>query len=93
MKRLFRGGTVVDGQRAYRADVLTEGEKIVRIAEIITDNEAEGVDCAGLLLLPGCIDAHTYLTSLAQLRGRACDLAWTCGTKRRRIAPVTMVST
>ena len=60
MKRLFRGGTVVDGQRAYRADVLTEGEKIVRIAEIITDDEAEVVDCTGLLLLPGFIDAHTH---------------------------------
>ena len=60
MKRLFRGGTVVDGQRAYRADVLTEGEKIVRIAEHITDAADEVVDCAGLLLLPGFIDAHTH---------------------------------
>ena len=25
MKRLFRGGTVVDGVRAYRADVLCDG--------------------------------------------------------------------
>ena len=60
MKRLFRGGTVVDGVRAYRADVLCDGEKILRVAETITDAADEVVDCTGLLLLPGFIDAHTH---------------------------------
>lgn len=60
MKRLFRGGTVADGRHAYRADVLTEGERIVRIAPEISEEADEVVECAGKLLLPGFIDAHTH---------------------------------
>ena len=60
MKRLFRGGTVVSGSAAFRADVLTEGEKIVRVAPEIEESADEVVDCSGKLLLPGFIDAHTH---------------------------------
>ena len=60
MKRLFRGGTVVSGSAAFRADVLTEGEHIVRIAPEIEESADEVVDCSGKLLLPGFIDAHTH---------------------------------
>ena len=60
MKRLFRGGTVVDGSGTYRADVLTEGEKILAVAPDITAEADQVVDCRGLLLLPGFIDAHTH---------------------------------
>ena len=60
MKRLFRGGTVVNGSAAFRADVLTEGEKIIRVAPEIEESADEVVDCSGKLLLPGFIDAHTH---------------------------------
>ena len=60
MKRLFRGGTVVSGSAAFRADVLTEGEKIIRVAPEIAESADEVVDCSGKLLLPGFIDAHTH---------------------------------
>ena len=60
MKRLFRGGTVVSGSAAFPADVLCDGEKIIRVAPEIAESADEVVDCSGKLLLPGFIDAHTH---------------------------------
>ena len=60
MKRLFRGGTVVSGSAAFPADVLCDGEKIIRVAPEIEESADEVVDCSGKLLLPGFIDAHTH---------------------------------
>lgn len=37
MRKLFKGGTVVSGKGTKRADVLVDGEKIVRVARSITD--------------------------------------------------------
>ena len=60
MKQLLKGGTVVSGSGAQRADVLVEGEKILEVAPDITCPAAKTVDCAGMLLFPGFIDAHTH---------------------------------
>ena len=56
MKQLLKGGTVVSGSGAQRADVLVEGEKILEVAPDITCPAAKTVDCAGMLLFPGFID-------------------------------------
>ena len=61
MKQLLKGGTVVSGSGAQRADVLVEGEKILEVAPDITCPAAKTVDCAGMLLFPGFIDAHLHL--------------------------------
>lgn len=60
MKRLFKGGTLVSGSQTKKADILTEGEKIIRVEDSISDPEAEIIDVDGKLLFPGFIDAHTH---------------------------------
>ena len=60
MRVLFKNGTVVSGKGTRRADVLVDGEKIQRVARDIHVDDAQVVDAAGMLLMPGFIDAHTH---------------------------------
>ena len=60
MEWLLKGGTVVTGSASYAADVRVRGEKIVQIGQELNADGAQVVDCAGKLLLPGFIDAHTH---------------------------------
>ena len=59
MRTLLKGGTVVSGSGQKRADVLMEGEKILRVGRDLTDAD-QTVDVSGCLLFPGFIDAHTH---------------------------------
>ena len=62
MTTLLRGGTVVTARDTRAADVLIDGEKIRELAPGIPAEAAERViDVAGMLVLPGGIDAHTHL--------------------------------
>jgi len=58
---LIKNGKVVSAAGTVVADVLVEGEKIVRVAAGIDAAGHEVVDAAGLLVLPGGIDVHTHL--------------------------------
>ena len=60
MKTLFRNATVVNADGSRVADVLVCGEKISAVSEKIVCPDAEEIDCSGLLLFPGAIDAHTH---------------------------------
>lgn len=62
MKYLLKNGTVIDGSGQQRKtnDVLIENDKIIRIAENIIDEEAELIECSGLVVAPGFIDAHSH---------------------------------
>ena len=61
MKKLLKGGTVVSGSGAKRADLLIENEKIVQVGrKLETDGDTQVVDVTGCLLFPGFIDAHTH---------------------------------
>ncbi|WP_022872853.1 dihydroorotase [Nesterenkonia alba] len=42
-------------------DILIRDGRIVSIGENITDDDAERVDAAGLIALPGMVDLHTHL--------------------------------
>lgn len=58
---LIRGGSVVNAEGVFEADVLIQGETIVGVAKQhgwIADQE---IDATGQLVLPGGIDVHTHL--------------------------------
>jgi dihydropyrimidinase len=61
---LIKDGLLVESDRSWRADLLIEGEKIVRIAPVIEEFEVpvgtEIVQADGLCVFPGLIDAHTH---------------------------------
>ncbi len=73
MKRLLlKGGRVLDPSRSVDGlyDVIVFGGKVASIkasddqaspSEAETDAGWEGIDCAGLLIVPGLIDIHTHL--------------------------------
>ena len=60
MKTLFRNGTIVNADGVRKADVLVCNDKIKLIDEHIESPNARVVDCAGKLIFPGFIDAHTH---------------------------------
>lgn len=60
MRTLFKGGTVVSGSGAKRADLLIESEKVVELGCNLKTEADKVVDVAGCLLFPGFIDAHTH---------------------------------
>ena len=59
---LIRGGTVVNADRQFRADVLCDGGTIHSVGiDLQAPAGAEVVDAGGLLVLPGGIDPHTHM--------------------------------
>ncbi len=54
---LIRGGTVVNHDRMFKADVLVRGDKIVEIAESIDikDTSIKVIDATGKYVMPGGI--------------------------------------
>ena len=61
MKRLFKGGTIVNGEGMEKLDLLVKGEKILAVGKDLDFPDAEIVDVRGKLLFPGFIDAHTHM--------------------------------
>ena len=62
MKRIIRGGTVVNARETTRGDVLIDGESVVAIGRIGAVEGAEEIDATGCFLLPGLIDNHTHMS-------------------------------
>ena len=61
MRKLIRGGTVVNASQSSVADVLVDGEEIVAVGSF-GDVDAEVIDAGGCYVLPGLIDNHTHLS-------------------------------
>ena len=62
MKTLITNGQVVSSERVYEADVLIEGEHIIRVGKgLTTGGDVEIIDASGLLVLPGGVDVHVHL--------------------------------
>lgn len=62
MSILIRGGTIVNADREFRADVLCEGGKIIAVAEnLAAPLAAEIIDADGQYVMPGGIDPHTHM--------------------------------
>ncbi len=60
MRTLFKGGSVVSGSGQRRADLLVDGEKVVKLGRNLNVEADQVVDVTGCLLFPGFIDAHTH---------------------------------
>jgi dihydropyrimidinase len=59
---LIRGGTVVNADQAFRADVLTQDGKVVAVgADLQAPAGATVVDAGGQYVMPGGIDPHTHM--------------------------------
>ena len=62
MTTIIRGGTVVNADRMFKADVLTYGDKIVAIGEDLeAPPSAQVIDASGQYVMPGGIDTHTHM--------------------------------
>src|SRR6201994_2527297 len=61
MGLLIQDGIVVNGDVTRSADVLIEGDKIREVRAGIDPQGHTVVNAAGLLVLPGGVDAHTHL--------------------------------
>ncbi|MFF2655443.1 dihydroorotase [Streptomyces sp. NPDC058045] len=57
-KILIRGARILGGEPA---DVLVDGETIAAVGPGLSADDAEVVDAAGHVLLPGLVDLHTHL--------------------------------
>ncbi|WP_338771009.1 dihydropyrimidinase [Massilia sp. METH4] len=62
MSLIIRGGTVVNADRAFRADVLCEGDRIVAVGtDLDVPAGAQVIDAGGQYVMPGGIDPHTHM--------------------------------
>ena len=62
MKTLIKNGHVWIENGWKDADVLIEGKKVLKVAESISDTEAEVIDARDKFVLPGVIDCHVHLS-------------------------------
>ena len=62
MALIIRGGTVVNADRSFRADVLCDKGKILAVGENLeVPAGAQTVDAGGQYVMPGGIDPHTHM--------------------------------
>lgn len=62
MKTLLKNGLVFDGStnEPKISDILIEDDKIIKFSENINEEADEVIDCTGLHVAPGFIDAHSH---------------------------------
>ncbi|MDO4493551.1 MAG: dihydropyrimidinase [Clostridia bacterium] len=60
MRILIQNGTVVTDGKQFAADVLTENDKILKVAPAIAEAADKVIDATGMYVLPGFIDTHTH---------------------------------
>lgn len=77
-RKLIKGGAVITMDPALgdlaKADILIEGDRIAAVAPTIAADDAEVIDAAQMIVLPGFINGHLH-TWQTGLRGLAAD--WT----------------
>src|SRR5437763_1819598 len=77
-RTLIKGGSVITMDPAIadlpRGDVLIEDGRIAAVAPSLSSDDAKVIDAAGMIVIPGLINAHVH-TWQSALRGIAAD--WT----------------
>lgn len=61
MATLIKNGTLISASETFEADILIEGETIALIGKNLQHSNAEEIDAAGKMILPGGIDPHVHL--------------------------------
>jgi len=61
MKTLIKGGTIVNADAMFRADVLVDGEEIALIGVDLDVPADKVIDATGKWIIPGGIDGHTHM--------------------------------
>ena len=61
MATLIKNGTLITASETFEADILMEGEAISLIGKNLQHPNAEVIDAAGKMILPGGVDPHVHL--------------------------------
>lgn len=61
MASLIKNGTLITASETFEADLLIEDEKITLIGKDLQHPNADVIDAAGKLIMPGGIDPHVHL--------------------------------
>jgi dihydropyrimidinase len=62
MSIIIRGGTIVNADQTFKADIYCEDGKIKAIGvDLDVPSKAEVIDASGQLVMPGGIDPHTHM--------------------------------
>ena len=92
MALLLKNGRVFVSGHFETCDVLIEGETIAAVGADLACGEAEVVDCAGKIVVPGLTDMHVHLRDPGQtqkediLTGCCAAAAWRRFRQRRYTA-------
>ena len=89
MDLLIKNGTIVTATEKYTGDIAVKDGKIVCIGEKLDEEAEKTVDAAGLLVLPGAIDAHTHLAM--PFGGTVSADSYLAGTRAAACGGVTTV--
>ena len=60
MKKLLKNAQIINEGSLVTADVIIHGDRIVKVAKSINDDEAEIIDLSGKFLMPGVIDDQVH---------------------------------
>lgn len=58
---VIKGGQIITASDTYTADILIEGERIIKIGLDLVGDSDNVIDASGKLVMPGGIDPHTHL--------------------------------
>ena len=68
---LLKNGFIVDGtgKKGFQGNLLIFDDKIAEISDREIRVDGEIVDCSGLVVMPGIIDAHSHMDGVVPIRG------------------------